>query len=264
MSGYGCFARYYDALTENVDYPARAKALSGIIRRYMPEASLILDLACGTGSLTFELAGLGYEVIGADVSAEMLSVAMAKMASAKASTKTPLPDKNGGHGRQVLFLNQSMDRLDLYGTVDATVCVLDSVNHIRGEQALLAAFKKVALFTNPAGLFLFDANTPRKHRDVLGNNAFVYDLPDVFCCWQNAYHEDGGRVDITLDFFAPQENGSYTRETERFSEWAYSDAVLLELLGKAGFSPLETLDGDTFGPPEESSQRLLHVAKKAL
>lgn len=249
MNGYGCFARYYDALTENVDYPARAKAFDGIIRRHMPGASLILDLACGTGSLSFALAGLGYDVIGADASAEMLSAAMAK-------------DKSGEIETQVLFLNQSMDKLDLYGTVDATVCALDSVNHVGSEDELLAAFKKVALFMNPGGMFLFDANTPHKHRDVLGSNVFVYDLPEVFCCWQNAYHAARDRVDITLDFFAPLEDGRYIREIERFSEFAYSGGVLLGMLEKAGFSHLQTLDGDTFGPPEEDSQRLLYVAMK--
>lgn len=251
MKGYGCFARYYDALTANVDYPARARAFDGIIRRYAPEAALLLDLACGTGSFSFALAELGYDVIGADASAGMLSAAMDKLAAAE----------NGGETR-VMFLNQSMDKLDLYGTVDATVCALDSVNHIGGEEALLAAFKKVALFTNPGGVFLFDANTPYKHREILGDNAFVYDMPEVFCCWSNEHHENRDRVDITLEFFSAAGNGRYTRETERFSEWAYSGAFWHGLLEKAGFSHVQTLDGDTFGPPQENSQRLLYVAIK--
>lgn len=255
MSGYGCFARYYDALTKNVDYAIRAGELDKIIRRYVPQASLVLDLACGTGSLSFSLAGLGYEVIGVDSSADMLSAAMAKSA---VDEKT----KEQSRANRVMFLNQRMDRLDLYGTVDATVCMLDSLNHVGSEKTLLAAFKKVSLFTNPGGVFVFDVNTHHKHREVLGGNTFVYDLPDVFCCWQNVYNKDNCRVDITLDFFAESGDGRYTRETEKFSEWAYPEEFWLGLLEQAGFLHLETIDGDTFGQPQESSQRLLYVAKK--
>lgn len=254
MSGYGPFARYYDALTANVDYVGRAAAFDQIIRKYWDgkkgayEPGLVLDLACGTGALSLELANLGYDVIGADLSAAMLSVAAQKVSDRP--------------GKNILFLNQGMEHLDLYGTVDAAICALDSINHIGDERGLLTAFQKVSLFTNPGGLFVFDVNTLYKHREALGCNAFVYDLPQVFCCWQNEFYPKTGRVDITLDFFAPSGDGNHTRETESFSEWFYSDEVLTETLKKSGFEHLETLDGDSFGPVSETSQRLMYVVRR--
>lgn len=247
MSGYTSFAKYYDALTANVDYSKRAENLSRFIRENTRDAKLVLDLACGTGSLSFALQGLGYEVIGADASSEMLSVAM---------------QKNQDSRESILFLNQQMEELDLYGTVDATICALDSINHIESEERLLTVFKKVSLFTNPGGLFIFDVNTQYKHRDILGGNVFVYDLPEVYCCWQNAYCEKTGRVDITLDFFSACEDGRYSRETESFSEWPYEDEILSNIIKKAGFLHIETLDGDTFSPPRKNTQRLVYITKK--
>ena len=162
---YQAFASYYDRLIGNeVDYRARARYFDALIRRYAdtPEQNLLLDLACGTGSLSVELSAIGYDVIGVDASAEMLAEAAAK-----------------GRGK-ILFLCQAFDTLDLYGTVGAVVCALDSLNHITDAAALEAAFARVALFTAPGGVFVFDVNTPYKHREILADNTFVYDLGDLF------------------------------------------------------------------------------------
>lgn len=250
MSGYVAFSRYYDALTANIDYSARARYFDRILRRYaVQKPELVLDLACGTGSLSFELQKLGYEVVGVDASTEMLSAASSKSYGLDLQARP-------------VFLNQEMDKLDLYGTVDAAICALDSVNHIESEELLLAAFKKVSLFMNPGGVFIFDANTLHKHRDVLANNAFIYDLPEVFCVWQNAYDESGSRVDITLDFFEKAGGKSYTRTSESFSEYFYSEEAFLRLLDKSGFEHLATLEDESLDSPGEA-QRLVYAAKKA-
>lgn len=250
MSGYGAFARYYDALTQNVDYAGRAAYFDALVGRFAPglRGGLLLDLACGTGSLSLELAALGYEVIGADASAEMLAAAMGKAAEA---------------GRDILFLRQSMTRLDLYGTVDVTVCALDSLNHLPGERALAAAIGKVSLFTNPGGLFLFDVNSAYKHREVLADNAYIYEREGVFCAWQNSYNTADGRVDITLDFFEEQPDGGYRRSAERFSERLYSRELLEDTLRQHGFELLAVLGDDCFDPPGEQTQRLIYVARHA-
>lgn len=249
MSGYGAFARYYDALTGNVDYPGRAAYFDGLVGRFAPErrGGLLLDLACGTGSLSLELAALGYEVIGADASAEMLAAAM---------------DKAAESGREILFLRQSMTRLDLYGTVDVTVCALDSLNHLPGQRAVAAAVGKVSLFTNPGGLFLFDVNTAYKHREILADNAYVYELEGLFCAWRNDYRAEDGRVEIALDFFERQPDGGYRRSGERFCEHLYSRAFLEETLDKHGIDVLAVYGDDTLAPPAAATQRLVYVAKK--
>jgi ubiquinone/menaquinone biosynthesis C-methylase UbiE len=248
VSGYGAFARHYDALTGNIDYKSRAEYFARLIRARMPQAKLVLDLACGTGSLAFELERMGFEVIAADASADMLGEAARKA-----------NEKNS----RVLFLNQPMESLDLYGTVDATVCALDSVNHIGGKAGWLKAFRKVELFTNPGGMFVFDANTPHKHRDILGNNAFVLETPEVFCCWRNEYRREGHRVDVGLDFFTKTASGQYRRESERVSEWALEQAEIEALLKEAGFEPIAAYDDDSEQPPTLLSERIVYVARKA-
>ena len=110
----------------------------------------------------------------------------------------------------MLFLCQPMEALDLYGTVNAAVCTLDSLNHITDPDTLREVLRRVSLFLEPGGLFVFDVNTPYKHREVLGNHTFVYDLEGLYCVWQNAYCAKDTSVEILLDFFEEKADGSYT------------------------------------------------------
>lgn len=240
---YGVFARYYDALTGNVDYPGKARYLCELMKKYKPGCALIVDLACGTGALSVELAKLGFDVIGVDSSADMLSAASMK-------------EHDG-----VMYLCQRAERLDLYGTVDAVVCTLDSVNHITDPAALQKAFERVALFLEQDGVFIFDANTPYKHERVLADNAFVYDLDEVFCVWQNTRREDG-MTRIDLDFFERQEDGCYLRSSESFCERPYSRGELAAMLEKAGLKIAEELGDYTGAPPTETEERLVFVCRK--
>ena len=248
MNGYSAFAEYYDKFTGNVDYSVRARYFDTVIQKYAPGAQLLLDLACGTGSLTLELEKLGYDVIGVDSSWEMLSVAAEKKAAAES---------------KALFLCQEMGELDLYGTVQATVCALDSLNHLLTEKELLAALKRVSLFSEPGAVFVFDVNTPYKHREVLGDNCFVYEEDNVLCVWQNSFDPDSGTVDVNLDFFALQESsGLWSRMGESFSERAYSQETLRKLSEQAGFEVRAVFDEDSFMPPREDSQREMFVLIK--
>lgn len=249
MRGYGVFAQFYDRLTENVDYRRRAVYFDRLVRRFAPQwaGGLLLDLACGTGSLSLELAGLGYEVIGADGSVEMLSVAMGK----------EVPEE-----QSVLFIRQDMESLDLYGTVDVTVCALDSLNHLSGEEALERCVKGVSLFTRPGGLFLFDVNTPYKHREILAHNTFVLEPEGLCCIWRNDWSPQGDQVDIRLDFFVEESDGSYSRWEEEFSERIFSHETLVEVLHRCGMELLACYGEDSLGDPKEDDQRLVYVAKK--
>lgn len=246
MSGYGCFAQYYDVLTENVDYPARGAYFDSIIKRESPQASLVLDLACGTGRLTYALSALGYDMIGVDASEDMLSVAMAQ----------PVQE------RQVLFLCQRAEELDLYGTIDACVCALDSLNHLDGEEALRQAIGRVALFLNPGGVFVFDMNTLYKHREVLGDHVFVYEQDQVLCVWRNACMPEDDRVEITLDFFEHVGKERYVRSTEYITEHCYSSNLIQEILAEYGLSLKAAYAADTLEPPVEATERVVYVAIK--
>ena len=248
MSDYGDFARFYDRFTQNVNYPARARYFDSVIQKYNPDAKLLLDLACGTGSLSFELEEYGYDIVAVDNSYEMLSVAA---------------EKRGELESGVLFLCQEMSELDLFGTIDASVCALDSINHILDEDELLDVFKKVSLFSNRGAVFVFDVNTVYKHQKVLGNNCFIYESGSTFCAWQNSLCDDGVTVDISLDFFdkVPKEE-LYARYSTDFSERAYEIDMLKDLLSQAGFEVKAVFDDDSFLSLRRDSERAIIVSKK--
>ena len=239
---YGIFARYYDALTTNIEYRARAVYFDNLIQKYSTGKKLLLDLACGTGSLSFEMAKLGYDVIGVDSSADMLSVAMSK---------------NDGSSR-AMFLNQPMQNLNLYGTVDAAICALDSLNHVAPAE-LKQVFERLRLFVSLGGVFVFDVNTKYKHQKILANNCFVYENDDIYCVWQNYLREDSS-VEIILDFFENRSDNTYIRHRERFCEYIHEDSHLREALSAAGFEVHAVYDADTENPLRESSDRVVYVA----
>lgn len=230
-----------------VDYDGIARWLDSAIGRYKrSEGNILLDLACGSGSLSVRMQALGYDVIGVEESPEMLSQAM-----------------NKGMG-SILFLCQPLVDLDLYGTIDVCVSTLDSLSHITDMRVLRRVLERVALFLDPGGVFLFDVNTVYKHRERLAGQTFVYDLDDVYCVWQNSLREDGVTVDIDLDFFVEQEDGLYRRTEEHFSERAYTMDELLALLDQVGFEVVDMFDDYTDREPSERTERLVIVCTKGM
>lgn len=247
MCGYGSFSEFYDTLTDDVDYKGRADYLYGLFSRFGAVPTLMLDVACGTGSFSNEFAEKGIEVIGADPSDSMLSVAREKALQ---------------RGNDILFLCQSAQELELYGTVDGVICCLDSINHITDPNELAAAFSRISLFLEPGKLFIFDVNTEYKHQEVLADETFVIENDSVFCVWQNSYDDNEKLTTVYLDFFK-QCGDKYERFSEDFAERAYTDTELRELLSKAGLK-VEAVYGDmTTLPPKSDSQRNVYVTRKA-
>ncbi|MBQ6381907.1 MAG: class I SAM-dependent methyltransferase [Clostridia bacterium] len=242
---YQQFARYYDEFTTNVDYARRARYFDSLIAQFGCGKGILLDLACGTGSLSFAMEALGYDVIGADNSAEMLDTAMEKKI-----------EKNSA----VMFLNQDMEALDLFGTVTSTICALDSLNHLENIETVQQVFEKVSLFTEPGGVFIFDVNTLYKHTELLGNQAFVFESEDCFLTWQNELCEDNS-VNMYLDFFVPQ-GESYRRESEFIKEYYYSDERLQSAAQNAGFLLCGVFDDLSMQQPQETGERKIFVFKK--
>lgn len=245
MDSYGEFASFYDALTENAEYKKRAEYIVKTLKGFNHDMGVTLDLACGTGSITLELAGMGVDVFGADASSDMLTVAY---------------DKASEAGLNILFLCQKMQELELPEKIDTCVCTLDSINHLTDINDVRETFKRVSRFMNKGGFFLFDVNTVYKHNAVLADNTFVYDIDEVFCVWENSLKENN-IVDICLNFFVP-EGDLYDRFEENFSERAYTDAQLREMLLDAGFE-LRACFGDISElPPEEEEERVIYIAEK--
>ena len=208
----------------------------------------VLDLACGTGSLTWELAARGYEMIGVDRSPEMLAEAAAK---GREDVETP-----------PIFLCQSMDRLDLYGTIDACVCCLDSVNYVTDPRQLKKAFARVWLFLMPGGLFLFDINTPSKLRGLDGQ-VFLDETEDTYCVWRAEYEKRGRICSYFMDIFRLDPgSGLWERGEELHRERAYEPEELTAFLREAGFRDIRQYGNLKLRPPREGENRIFFVARK--
>ena len=244
MSNYIDFASFYDRLMSDCDYDARCEYILRLFDRFGNKPKLTLDLACGTGNFTYRMIEKGIDVIGVDMSAEMLNIAREK-----ADDATTLP----------LFLCQKANELDLYGTVDSCICMLDSVNHITDYDELCDSFKKVSLFMEKDGLFIFDVNTEYKHSCVLADNTFVTDDGELYTVWSNEC--DGNTVNIILDFFV-KDGEVYRRFTEEFSERAYSDDELKNALQSAGFEMVAIYGDISFSEPSDDEERKIIVARK--
>lgn len=246
MDSYNEFAPFYDKFITDVDYKKRAAYFDGLIKPYIGEQPLLLDLACGTGSLSIELSRLGYEVIGVDASEMMLSIAQQKAIEAE---------------QQILFLHQRMERLDLFGTVDACVCALDSLNHVTDKRILKRVIARVALLLSPGGVFVFDMNSVYKHRVLLADNCYVFEDDGVVCVWRNRTN-DKMLTEISVDFFSRQKGDIYRRSGETFCERGYEREEIEKIISESGLKLLSVYGDDTLEPPEENTERLIFVTKK--
>jgi SAM-dependent methyltransferase len=243
---YNDFAYVYDGLMSDVDYPSRTKYLLKLFKKFDRKPTLLLDVACGTGGFSLEFAKKGVEVIGTDMSEDMLAIAREKTAE---------------EGLDILYLCQSAEELDLYGTVDGAVCCMDSINHITDPKTLKTAFEKISLFLEPERLFIFDVNTLYKQEKILANNTFVLDEEDVYCVWQNEFDPEHKITNISLDFFT-KEDDIYVRSGEEFSEKAYTNEELGVLLQNAGFK-IEAIFGDMSEmPPADTEERIFYICRK--
>ena len=217
MSCYRFLAPWYDKLTGDVPYGDFADFYEAEFRHSGGEFKLLLDLCCGTGTLTCGLARRGYEMIAVDASVEMLMEAQAK----SAGLETP-----------PLFLCQDAAELDLYGTVDAAVCSLDGLNYIPPEN-LPEVFRRLWLFVRPGGLLVFDIRTPDFLRSLDGD-VFVDEQEEVLCLWRADFEEELPAIIYGMDIFSRQ-GRLWQRESEEHVEYAHEPAAIQALLEQAGF-----------------------------
>lgn len=246
MSSYDFLAGCYDALTYDVDYAAWAGYIEKHFRKNPLPGNTVLDLACGTGSLTRELALRGYEMIGVDRSPEMLSQAAEK--------------NRGVSPIEPIFLCQYMEKLDLYGTIDACVCCLDSVNYVTDPKKLRRAFERVRLFLTPGGLFLFDINSPAK-LEGLDSQVFLDETEDTYCVWRAEFSR---RIcSYFMDIFRLDEaTGQWDRGEELHRERAYSVPELTGMLSETGFTDIRTFGELKMRPPKPNESRIFFTARK--
>ena len=256
--GYHAIARVYDKLNADLDYAAWADFVEACFDRFLPSRpSLLLDLACGTGSMTLQLARRGYDMIGVDGSADMLSEAYMR-----------------AEGMNILYLQQDMRAFELYGTVGAVTCCLDSLNYLLSPDDLAVTFKTVHNYLDPDGLFLFDMNTPYKFQSVYGNNAYVLEdelvwdegldteeRAAVYCGWQNEYHPDTRICDFHLSIFEEMPDGSYRRADEHQQERCYGLDEIRQALEAAHLELLGVWSDFDFSEPTDTTERWYFCAR---
>lgn len=255
--GYNAIADIYDKLNAEIDYGAWAAFVERCFDRFLEKRpELVLDLACGTGRMTAELARRGYDMIGVDGSEEMLAVAYENCLSEEESD-----DLSG----RPMFLLQDMRRFELYGTVGATVCCLDSLNYLTEDGDLEECLRCVHNYLDPDGLFLFDVNSPYKFEHIYGDNSYILedtvDGDTVYCGWQNQYDAQSGICEFCLSVFR-ERDGGYQREDEIQHERCYTKEQLVSALEKCGFEIKGFYGGYDFEPILETSERWYVAAVK--
>lgn len=252
--GYRALASVYDALNREIDYSAWCDFIEKCFLKFLPQKpDLVLDLACGTGRMTHEFSCRGYDIIGVDGSADMLSIAYMTKAE----------------GSRELFLEQDMRSFELYGTVGAVVCCLDSLNYLLTGDDLLACFRTVHNYLDPNGLFVFDMNTPHKFEKIYGNNAYVLEdeIPNgeesqaIFCAWQNFYDRETRICDFDLSIFTEQSDGKYMRSDEHQQEHCFLLDEVKNALKDANLELLGIFSDWNFSGIEEKSERWYFVAR---
>ncbi len=247
MAYDSALAMVYDKFTLNTDAAKRADFLHTLLCRFGIEDGILLDLACGTGVMSEAFIKKGYDVISVDASCAMLNEARNRL---------------GKYGTKALLLEQDMRELDLFGTVRAGICCLDSVNHLTDPTDVQRVFDKVSLFTEPGGVFLFDVNTVYKHRNILGNNTFVYEDDQDFLVWQNEYDPADDTVLMLIDIFSSDGGEKYIRESDEITERAYEADLIEDMLTKAGFRKIYRFGDLSDKTPCETEERIYFAAVK--
>lgn len=245
MDSYGFLAEYYDSLTADVDYAAWADYLERFFDRAGAIRSVV-DLGCGTGSLTVELARRGYAMTGVDLSADMLTVAM---------------DKCGELEEMPLLLCQDMSRLTLLEPADAVVCCLDSLNYVTDPKAVRRTFRRVFENLRPGGLFVFDIRTPQFLRSMDGQ-VLLDETEEVYCVWRGEFSPRRRVLTYGMDLFGLTEDGRWERAEEFHEEYAYEPEELALWLKEAGFARIRQYGNLKQRAPKAGEERIFFTAYK--
>lgn len=246
MEAYECFASVYDLFMEQVEYDQWLAHIFALWDKLGVKPQTIIDLGCGTGAVLLPLAKLGLDVIGVDLSPEML---------------TETEHKARMEGLSVRLACQDMAELELGEQADVILSLCDSMNYLTEEGQLAEAFSHIAQHMNQNSLFLFDLNTEYKFREVLGQNVFGSAEEHAAYIWENDYDADEKINEYYVSFFLEQENGLYERVEEYHYERAYTLEEVLAALEQAGLELVTVSDGYSFEPPKEESERLLFTVR---
>ena len=278
MEAYTDFASVYDTFMDETPYEEWAEFLHSLIKEYgiskplehaeqertktreaenseesseaalYSEKNLVLDLGCGTGTLTELMYRKGYDMIGVDFSQEMLNIAL---------------DKKEKSGSNILYLCQDMRELDLYSTIGTVISACDSVNYLLEEDEVIETFRLVNSYLYPGGVFIFDFNTVYKYEQVIGDTTIAENREDCSFIWDNFYHEDEHINEYDLTIFVKEGKEELFR---KFEETHYQRGYTLEemksFVAAAGLEFIKAIDADTHKAPKADSERIYIIARE--
>ena len=277
MEAYSDFASVYDTFMDETPYDVWGDFVAGLIEKYgvskpyaegekpgangdgieaedteaalNEERNLIVELGCGTGSFTEILAKKGYDIIGTDISSDMLNIARNKAME---------------QGLNIMYLEQDMRELDLYCTAGTIVSVCDSVNYVLEDEELIETFKLVNNFLFPKGVFIFDFNTLHKYRDVIGDATIAENREDCSFIWENYYHEEEhvNEYDLTIFVKLSKDEEIFRKFTETHYQRGYTLEEMKGFVAAAGLEFVIAIDADNHKEPDEESERIYIVARE--
>lgn len=259
MDAYTDFASVYDTFMDETPYEEWAEFIHGLIKEYGiskpaskedsaldSEKNLVLDLGCGTGTLTELLCKKGYDMIGVDYSQEMLNIAMSKKEAS---------------GSNILYLCQDMRELDLYSTIGAVISACDSVNYLLEDDDVIETFRLVNNYLYPGGVFIFDFNTVYKYEQVIGDTTIAENREDCSFIWDNFYHEDECINEYDLTIFV-KEGELFRKFTETHYQRGYTLQEMISFVEKSGMHFIKAIDADTHKEPTDISERIYIIARE--
>lgn len=248
MEAYTGFAEVYDIFMDDIDYKAWTEYVIALLKEYGIEDGLVLDLGCGTGNVTEELAEAGFDMTGIDMSEDMLNIAMKKRAAS---------------GHDILYLCQEMQAFELYGTVKAVVSICDCINYVTQKEDVVQTFRLVNNYLDPKGIFIFDMNTSYKYREILGDNTFAEVREDSSFIWENYYDEKEKINEYALTLFIEdKESGLYEKYEEEHYQRAYEIDEMIQMIEASGLEFLTVYDAFTKEAPKEDSERVYFIARE--
>lgn len=247
MDAYRGFAQVYDLFMSDTPYAEWSKYLAGLMREYGIADGLVLDLGCGTGTVTRLLAGQGYDMIGLDISMEMLQVAM--------ETETQMQ-------QNILYLCQDMREFELYGTVRAVVSICDSMNYLLDEMEFTEVVALANNYLDPGGVFIFDLNTRYKYETLLGDTVIAENRDDGSFIWENFYDEESRINEYDLTLFIQEQGELFRKYEETHYQRAYDLEEIKRAVTAGGMEFVAAYDALTCKPPETTSERIYIVCRE--
>ena len=270
MESYTDFAEVYDEFMDATPYEAWCSRLMKIMKKYgiskpvsedekagmseeelalLSERNLVLDLGCGTGTLTEMMAEAGFDMMGIDLSYDMLQIAM---------------DKQAESGHDIMYLCQDMRELELYCTVGTVICVCDSINYVLEEEEVIETFSRVNNYLYPKGLFIFDFNTTYKYREIIGDTTIAENREDCSFIWDNYYDEESriNEYDLTIFVREEEEEDVFRRFQETHYQRGYDLQEMMHFVKEAGLEFVIAMDADTDGEVTDTTERVLMVCRE--